>query len=108
MTIDLVAHLPATDYGYDAIYTVVDRLFKFTYFVLCKHTVNAADLALLFLANVVVHYGMPASIVSNHNLQFTLSFWGSLISALGYKHSLSVVFHPETDGLSEKMHRSIE
>ena len=42
---DLVTHLLATDYGYDAICKVVDRLSKFTYFIPCKHKVNAADLA---------------------------------------------------------------
>ena len=42
---DLVTHLPTTDHGHDAIYTVVDRLSKFTYFIPCKHTVSAADLA---------------------------------------------------------------
>ena len=108
MTIDLVSHLPTTNHGHDAIYTVIDRLSKFTYFIPCKHTVSAADLAYLFLANVVVHHGMPASVVPDCDLRFTLRFWYSLISALGYKHSLSTAFHPETDGLSERMHRSIE
>ena len=42
---DLVTHLPTTDRGHDAIYTVVDRLSKFTYFVPFKHTVSAADMA---------------------------------------------------------------
>ena len=42
---DLVTHLPTTDRDHDAIYTVVDRLSKFTYFIPCKHTVSAADLA---------------------------------------------------------------
>ena len=57
---DLVTHLPTTDRGYDAIYTVVDRLSKLTDFISCKHTVSAADLTWLFLANVVVRHGMPA------------------------------------------------
>ena len=105
---DLVTHLPTTDRGHDAIYTVVDRLSKFTYFIPCKHTVSAADLAQLFLANVVAHHGMPAQIVSDCDPWFTSRFWHSLISALGCKHSLSTAFHPETDGLSERMHRSIE
>ena len=42
---DLGTHLPTTDYGHDVIYTVVDRLSKFTYFIPSKHTVSAADLA---------------------------------------------------------------
>ena len=42
---DLVSHFPTTNYGYDAIFIVVDRLSKFTYFIPCKHTVSTADLA---------------------------------------------------------------
>ena len=42
---DLVTHLPATYCGHDAIYTMVDRLSKFTYFIPHKHAVSAADLA---------------------------------------------------------------
>ena len=105
---DLVTHLPTTDHGHNAIYTVIDRLSKFTYFIPCKHTVSAADLAQLFLANVVAHHGMPALIVFDHDPRFKSHFWCNLIRALGCKHSLSTTFYPETDGLSERMHRSIE
>ena len=42
---DLVTNLPASDHGHDAIYIVIDRLSKFTYFITCKYTVSAADLA---------------------------------------------------------------
>ena len=44
-TMYFVAHFPAIELVYDAIYTVVDRISKFTYFISCKHTVSAADLA---------------------------------------------------------------
>ena len=82
VTLGLVAHLPATDCSYNAIYTVVDRLPKFTYFIPCKHIASAVDLAKLFLANVVAHHGMPALIVSDHNPLSIPLFWHSLISAL--------------------------
>ena len=108
VTMDLVTHLLTTDCGHDTIYIVVDRLSKFTYFIPCKHTVSASNLAQLFLANVVVHHGMPALIVSNSDPRFTSHFWHSLISALVCKYSLSTTFHPEIDSLSERMHRSIE
>ena len=105
---DLVTHLPTTERGHDVIYTVVDRLSKFTYFIPCKHTVSAADLAQLFLANMLAHHGMPALIISDCDLRFTSRFWNSLISALGCKHSLSTVFHPETDVSSKRMYKAIE
>ena len=81
----LVTHLPTTDRSHDVIYTVVDRLSKFKYFIPCKHTVSTAILAYLFLANIVAHYGMPALIVSNCDPQFISHFWHDLISALGCK-----------------------
>ena len=105
---DLVTHFPTTNCGYDVIYTVVDRLSKFTYFIACKHTVSAAELAQLFLVNIVAHHGMPALIVSDHDPRFTSCFQHSLISSLDCKHTFSTTFHLETDGLSERMHRSIE
>ena len=77
----LVTHLPTTDRGHNVLYTVVDRLSKFTYFIPCKHTVIAADLTKLFLANVVMHHGMFFSIVLDHDLWFTSHSWYSLISA---------------------------
>ena len=42
---DLVTHLLITDRGYDVIYTVANSLFKFTYFILSKPTIIAAELA---------------------------------------------------------------
>ena len=95
VTMDLVTHLPATNCGHDTIYIVVDIPSKFMYFIPCKHTVSAADLAYLFLANVFAHHGMSALIVLDHDPWFTSFFWYSLITALGYKHSLPHAFHPE-------------
>ena len=42
---DLVTHLPAIDHGLDVIFTVFDRLSKFTYFIPCRHTSSTTDLA---------------------------------------------------------------
>ena len=71
---DLVSYLPATDLGHDAIYTVVDKVPKFICFIPCKYTASAANLAKLFLANMVAYHGIPASIVSNCDPQFTLYY----------------------------------
>ena len=78
---DLITHFPPVDHGHDVIYTVVDRLATFTYFIAYKRTVRATGLPFLFLANVIACHGMPASIVSNCDLCFTLYFCHSLISA---------------------------
>ena len=52
-SMDLITHLPLTARGYDSILTVVDRLSKLVYFILCKESNTAEELAHLFLSVVV-------------------------------------------------------
>ena len=80
---DLITHLPTTDTGFDSLYTVVDRLSKYFYFMLCSATVSADDLALLFFTNVICRHGMPKYISSNCDPHFTSQFWKHLVSSLG-------------------------
>jgi transposase InsO family protein len=51
---------------------------------------------------------VPKSIVSDRNSKFVSKFWESLRSALGTKLSLSVAFHPQTDGQSERTIQTLE
>ena len=46
-------HLPLTARGYDSILTVVDGLSKLVYFIPCKESNTAKELAHLFLSVVV-------------------------------------------------------
>ena len=55
-----------------------------------------------------MYYRMPASVVYDCDPWFISYFWRILIIALGCKQSLSMTFHPKTDGLSERMNRFIE
>ena len=87
---DLVTHLPTIDRGHDAIYTVVDRLSKFTQFIPCKHIVSAADLAQLFLANVHAHHAGhaitdgPVQSITDHvaNMESTIYLVQSSVTHL--------------------------
>ena len=105
---DLVTHLPTTSAGFDSVYTVIDWLSKYVYFMPCTASVTADDLAQLFFANAVCKHGMPKCIISNHDPHFTSRFWTQLFNSLGCKQALSTAYHPETDGQSEWFHRSVE
>ena len=51
---------------------------------------------------------MPKSIVSDRDSKFVSKFWQSLHDTLGTKLSLSVAFHPQTDGQSERTIQTLE
>jgi hypothetical protein len=67
----------------------------------------AAQLAPLFMTNVVRLHGLPETIVSNHDPKFTSPFWTELHQLLSIKLVKSTVFHPQTNGASERMIRKV-
>jgi transposase InsO family protein len=57
---------------------------------------------------VFAKHGLPASIVSDRDPRFTSEFFKQLCDALGIKQRLSTAFHPQTDGQTERMNRTLE
>ena len=82
----------------DGIRTFVCHLVKYAYFVLCKSTATAQEIAQLFIATVVACHGMPKCVLSDCDPRFVSSFWPSLIAALGCEQRLISAYHPQTDG----------
>ena len=72
---DIITHLPVTERGCDAIATFVDRMSKYVYFVPCKSTISAEDLAQLFIATVVSRHGNPKRILSDRDGRYLSWFW---------------------------------
>jgi hypothetical protein len=98
ITMDFVVGLPRSPRGKDAIWVVVDRLTKSAHFIPMKTTNSASESVTLYMKEVIRLDGVPKSIVSDRDSKFVSKFWESLHSALGTKLSLSVAFHPQTDG----------
>ncbi|GJT79828.1 hypothetical protein Tco_1054170 [Tanacetum coccineum] len=47
-------------------------------------------------------HGVPVSIISNRDSHFTSNFWRSLEKALGTNLDMSIAYHPQTNGQSER------
>ena len=101
ITIDFVVSLPCTQAGYDAIWVIMDRLTKSTYFLTIHNNFSLDKLTRLYINEIVKFHGVSMSIVSNRDPQFTSQFWPKLQKTLGTTLHFSTAFHPQIDGQSK-------
>ena len=107
ISMDFIEGLPSSQ-GYSVIMVVVDRLSKYSHFMPLKHPYSAVTAAKCFLNNVVKLHGMLSSIVSNRDKVFISSFWKSLFTLHGTTLNYSSSYHPQTDGQTEVVNRTLE
>ncbi|GJU03324.1 putative reverse transcriptase domain-containing protein [Tanacetum coccineum] len=102
IAMDFVTKLPRTSSGHDTIWVIVDRLTKFAHFLPMHEDYKMEMLAILYLNEIVARYGVPISIISDHDSRFTSRFWQSMQEALGTRLDMSMAYHPQNDGQSER------
>jgi transposase InsO family protein len=107
VTADFTTNLPLSK-GFDSILVVVDQFSKEVEFIPCNKTTTALDTARLYLHNVWKNHGLPSSIVSDRGPQFASQVMKDLCKRLGIQPKLSTVFHPQTDGQTERMNRDLQ
>jgi transposase InsO family protein len=105
--VDLIEQLPPSN-GHNSILVIVDQLTRMAIFIPTSTSMMPEDLAQLQVTHVFSKHGIPSSIVSDCGSEFTSRFWTSFTSQLGIKSLLSTVFHPETDGQTERVNQVLE
>ncbi|XP_027922949.1 uncharacterized protein K02A2.6-like [Vigna unguiculata] len=108
ISMDFVTHFPRTVRGHDAIWVIVEHLTKSAHFLAIKLRMSMANLAQLYLKEIVRLHGVPSSIVSDRDPRFTSRFWQSLQGAMGSSLRMSSAYHPQTDGQTERTIQSLE
>ncbi|GAA5907915.1 hypothetical protein JCM5296_006131 [Sporobolomyces johnsonii] len=109
IALDFIVKLPATPTGNDSILVVVDRFTRYAHFIPCREEgTNASRFAQLFYRHIFAHHGLPQDIVSDRGAVFDSTFWRTLTRLTRTKLSMSTAFHPQSDGITERLNQTLE
>jgi len=108
IAMDLIMGLPPRN-GKDTILTIVDHgCSRAAVFLPCSTNITGPGIAQLYLEHVYRWFGLPKKMISDWDPRFTSHFGKALLSKLGINQNLSMAFHPQTDGLSERKNQWVE
>jgi len=105
---DFITKLPQSG-GFDTILTITDTdCSKASIFIPCHETIDLEGVALLYLNHIIPHYGIPCKIISDCDIRFVSKFSTELCCILNIHQNISMAYHPQTDGASERTNQTLE
>lgn len=107
LSMDFIVGLPKAK-GYDTILVVVDGLTKFRHFIAVRHPYSAKDITGIFIKEVVRLHDFSRTIISDKDRVFISTFWSELFRASRTTLKFSSAYHPQTDGQTEVVNRSLK
>ncbi|MBW0504780.1 hypothetical protein O181_044495 [Austropuccinia psidii MF-1] len=69
---------------------------------------RAMDTAIIIWNRVIIHTGLFQNIISDRDPKFTSVLWTNIHNLFATKLSFSTAYHPQTDGLEERIIQTLE
>ncbi|MBW0470558.1 hypothetical protein O181_010273 [Austropuccinia psidii MF-1] len=100
--------VPGGKENFNAYFIIFDRFRKGVRCLPCHKEDTSMDTVLLFWNNIIFTCGVPKIIISYRAPKFTSEFWTNLYDMLGTKLAFCTAYHPQKDGLAERMIQTME
>lgn len=104
---DFVTGLPISKDN-TLVLTVVDRFSKMAHFIALSKLPSAKEMEEIMMNNVFRIHGFPQDIVSDWGPQFISRFWKEFCKLIGVTTSLTLGYHPEANGQTERLNQQLE
>ena len=104
--IDLVGPLPESQ-GCKYLLTVVDRFTRWPEALPIKD-IETRTIARVYAQHWIARFGVPTLMTSDRGPQFVSDLWAALSSLLGTSLHPTTAYHPQANGLVERMHRTLK
>ncbi|MBW0556043.1 hypothetical protein O181_095758 [Austropuccinia psidii MF-1] len=106
---DWVTGLPPGVYGsYNSCLVIIYRFSKTPIFLPCHKDDKAMDTALLIWNRVISWTGIFTDIICDRDPKLTSSLWTNLHQLFRKNLFFSTAYHPQADGLAERMIKTLE
>ena len=108
VSLDFITSLPTSTQGNDSILVIVDSLSKMAHFVPTKSTITALQTVELLADRLVRYHGIPRVLISDRDPRFVSEVYQQLCRRFAIKRAMSSAYHPQSDGQTERVNRTLE
>ena len=108
VSLDFITDLPRTTAGHDCILVLVDSLSKMAHFIPTHKSATALDTVDLLADRLIRYHGFPDMLISDRDPRFQSEVWEQLCNRFSIKRALSSPYHPQSDGQTERLNRTLE
>ena len=96
-----------TSNGFSYLLTVADRFTRWATAIPIRD-ITAETVVDALSHGWIASFGIPKAITTDRGSQFNSSIWNQLLEAWGIEHHQTTAYHPEANGLVERMHRRLK
>jgi hypothetical protein len=104
--LDFIQNLPETKAGNRHIITAIDYATRWPIAKAVPNMTKEAVIQFIY-ENIIINYGVPIEIVTDRGKSFLAEAVESYNSRVGITHLASTPYHPETNGMVERMHATL-